>query len=785
MNELRIRAHLNKYDIIPLNEIKPKNGTIPDIRNLQLSGYNLHTNDLQLDVRGTCIYVSNKFTSSHIKLPNHNFEDSVSVEISGQKQSKILVTCLYRSGSPQKALQKDDEMYRLMRSITAAPGYTMKILVGDFNLNKILWSPDPELPASLSEDSPEYKFVEAARDTFMFQHITEATRFREGNRPTLDDLLFTSYENNITNVLHEAPLGKSDHVSLTCEINTVLKPIIKKRVSYNYNKADYNKMKTMLNRDWENLLTDKSVQEIADTIEEEYNKAVEECIPKFKPSNSDIKKPIWMNHNSFRKVKKKFSSWCRYLNTKQSQSYRDYITKRNESTKENKKARKDFEMKVAKECRTNPKAVWHYMKTTNRVASRVPNLRKPDGTFTSSDADIANTLNQQYSSVFTKEDTNNLPDFPLKNLITAELKNFEISEADVLKELQDLKPNKSPGVDGLHPRVLKELAAELVKPITILLKQSLEAEALPAHWLQAVVTPIFKKGSKSLPENYRPVSLTCILCKILEKLVVKIIINHVKANLLATKRQHGFTKGKSTTTNLIEVLNVWSEALMHGIPVDVLFLDFLKAFDTVPHVRLINQLKSFGITSKASGWIEAFLKNRLQKVRVNGEESEWAEVLSGIPQGSILGPILFSLFINDLPDGIRSLISLFADDTKIHQPLVSDDSSSQLQDDLELLEDWTSRMQMQFNPKKCKVMHLGRNNQKKDYYMHTTDGNLHKIEETELEKDLGVNTDNKLKFTEHCQIKINTANKVLRYIRHTFQHMMSAIPTHHHILSFL
>ena len=220
------------------------------------------------------------------------------------------------------------------------------------------------------------------------------------------------------------------------------------------------------------------------------------------------------------------------------------------------------------------------------------------------------------------------------------------------------------------------------------------------------MTPIFEKGSKSLPEYYRPVSLTCILCKILEKLVVKIIINHVKANLLATKRQHGFTKGKSTTTNLIEVLNVWSEALMHGIPVDVLFLDFLKAFDTVPHVRLIHQLKSFGITSKACGWIEAFLKNRLQKVRVNGEESEWAEVLSGIPQGSILGPILFSLFINDLPDGIRSLISLFADDTKIHQPLVSDDSSNQLQDDLELLEDWTSRMQMQFNPKKCKVMHL-------------------------------------------------------------------------------
>ena len=303
-----------------------------------------------------------------------------------------------------------------------------------------------------------------------------------------------------------------------------------------------------------------------------------------------------------------------------------------------------------------------------------------------------------------------MPNIPLKPMITAELQNFQITEDDVLKELKALYPNKSPGVDGVHPRVLKELAQELVKPITILMKKSLESESLPAHWLQAVVTPIFKKGSKSMPENYRPVSLTCMLCKILEKLIVKIIIQHIKDNELATPRQHGFTKGKSTTTNLLEILNIWSEALMHGIPVDVLFLDFLKAFDTVPHLRLLKQLNSFGITGKASGWIGAFLKNRTQKVRVNGSESQWAPVLSGIPQGSILGPILFTLFINDLPNGIQSLISLFADDSKIHLPLVTEDSTNQLQADLEVLEVWSKAMQMRFNPKKYKVMHLGRTN---------------------------------------------------------------------------
>ena len=308
----------------------------------------------------------------------------------------------------------------------------------------------------------------------------------------------------------------------------------------------------------------------------------------------------------------------------------------------------------------------------------------------------------------------------------------------------------------MHPRILKEVADVLAKPITILFKKSLNSESLPAHWLQALITPIFKKGSKTLAENYRPVSLTCILCKVLEKLIILIIIKHIKENEFASQRQHGFTKGKSVTTNLLEVMNIWSEALMHGIPVDVLYLDYQKAFDSVPHLRLLEQVKSFGIEGKACSWLKAFLSNRTQKVRVNGSESKWAPVLSGIPQGSILGPILFSLFVNDLPNEIQSLISLFADDTKIYIPLTSDDSAQQLQEDLWKLEMWADMMQMRFHPLKCKVMHLGRTNQKKEYYMHTGDGDMHKLEETEVEKDLGVYTDNKLKFTTHCQNKINT-----------------------------
>ena len=323
----------------------------------------------------------------------------------------------------------------------------------------------------------------------------------------------------------------------------------------------------------------------------------------------------------------------------------------------------------------------------------------------------------------------------------------------------------------MHPRVLKELADVLAYPLTIMFKKSLETGELPSQWLQAIITPIFKKGSKASAENYRPVSLTCILCKILEKIIVRQIIEHIKDNQLGSLRQHGFTSGKSTTTNLLEVMNIWTEALMHNIPVDVLYLDYRKAFDCVPHQRLLNQVRSFGITGDACRWLEAFLSNRKQKVRVNGSESNWAPVLSGIPQGSILGPILFSLFVNDLPNEVASLISLFADDTKLYIPITSDDSTMQLQEDLWKLETWATMMQMKFHPLKCKVLVLGSNNKKAEYFMHKDDGTMHKLEVTEVEKDLGVFTDNQLKFSQHCQNKVNVANKTMRYIKHTFKYI--------------
>ena len=175
----------------------------------------------------------------------------------------------------------------------------------------------------------------------------------------------------------------------------------------------------------------------------------------------------------------------------------------------------------------------------------MPDLKRKDGTFTSNDEEAAETLNEQYFDTFTKEDTTNIPDIESKPLQTDPLSTFNVTRDRVLKVIRNLKVNKSPGIDKIHPRVLKEMDETISYPVTIIYKKSIEESKLPRQWKDAEITPIYKKEAKNLPQNYRPVSLTSVICKILEKLVVEDIINHVKTNLLSCKEQHGFTAKKT------------------------------------------------------------------------------------------------------------------------------------------------------------------------------------------------------------------------------------------------
>ena len=293
---------------------------------------------------------------------------------------------------------------------------------------------------------------------------------------------------------------------------------------------------------------------------------------------------------------------------------------------------------------------------------------------------------------------------------------------------------------------------------------SLEYGIIPEDWRKAEVVAIFKKGIRSDPGNYRPVSLTCVLCKILESFVRDAIVKHMDDYDLYSENQHGFRKKRSCITQLLEVMEILTDCIDAGQQIDIVYLDFKKAFDSVPHQRLLVKLKSYGILGNVYKWVENFLTDRTQRVRVGRDMSSSTEVLSGIPQGSILGPILFTIFINDISDFIQSYCKIFADDTKVFNVSLKNDI---LQSDLHILKEWTDKWDLHFNVNKCNVLYAGTNNPCNSYVLSENN----EINTCTEEKDLGVLFDNKLSFDTHIQSTIKKANRVLGIIKRAFHHL--------------
>jgi len=283
--------------------------------------------------------------------------------------------------------------------------------------------------------------------------------------------------------------------------------------------------------------------------------------------------------------------------------------------------------------------------------------------------------------------------------------------------------------------------------------------------VNAHVVPIFKKGAKSKPSNYRPISLTSVICRLLETILKNNILDHLLDNNLIKSSQHGFLPHKSCTTNLLEFLETATSAVDQGDAMDVLYLDYAKAFDKVPHKKLLAKMEALNISGNVLNWTKSWLTDRRQKVTLNGEKSEWEPVKSGVPQGSVLGPVAFTIFINDLDTAVgqHAKIFKFADDTKITRKVSSEEDQADMQNTINNLTSWAENWGMSFNKTKCKIMHIGRNNPKFDYSM---DGHI--LEKVTEERDIGVIISSDLKPIKHCEAAASKAKIVLGQMSRSF-----------------
>jgi len=244
------------------------------------------------------------------------------------------------------------------------------------------------------------------------------------------------------------------------------------------------------------------------------------------------------------------------------------------------------------------------------------------------------------------------------------------------------------GDDNLSPRVLVTISSEIAEPIGIIFRKSLDAGHVPRDWRTANITPLFKKGKRSQEDNYRPVSLTSQICKVVESVLRDELVYHLESHNLLQNSQHGFRKGFSCATNLLTFLETVTAYIDEKSNVGTVYLDLAKAFDKLSYQRLILKLKAHGVDGLVCIWTEAWLTDRQQRVCLDGLYSRWSQVWSGVPRGSVLGPVLLVIFRNDLDDGLAGDVLKFADDTKIYHPVNSEMEGGSLQQDLTSDSNW-------------------------------------------------------------------------------------------------
>uniref|UniRef100_A0A452GZ21 Reverse transcriptase domain-containing protein n=1 Tax=Gopherus agassizii TaxID=38772 RepID=A0A452GZ21_9SAUR len=618
--------------------------------------------------------------------------------------------------------------------------------MGDFNFPDIDWR------TSTCKNNRGQIFLDVIADGFLHQVVEVPTR-----GDAILDLVLVSSEDLVEEMVVGDNLGSSDHELIQFKLDGRINKCRSGIRVFDFSRANFKELRKLVREvDWTEELVDLNAEEAWNYFKSQLRRLSEACIPrKGKKTMGRSRRPNWMSKQLREGIRQKqtaYREWKKGRISKES-----YLGEVRTCRDKVRKAKSRIELDLAKGIKTNSKRFYSHINKKKTKKEEVGPLYTEDGMEIKDNLGMAQHLNKYFASVFNKTSEPWDDGGMINGNVDMEV---DITATEVEAVLEQLDGTKSEGPDNLHPRILKELAREIASPLVKIFKQSVNSGVVPYDWRIANVVPIFKKGNKSDPGNYRPVSLTSVVCKVLEKILREKVVKDIEVNGNWDELQHGFTKGRSCQTNLISFFEKVTDYLDKGNAVDIIYLDFSKAFDTVPHGELLVKLEKMGMNMKVVSWIRNWLKGRLQRVVLKGELSGWKEVTSGVPQGSVLGPILFNLFITDLGTKSGNVLIKFADDTKLGGIANTEKDRDTIQEDLNHLVNWSNRNRMKYNSEKCKVMHLGINNKNFGYTL-----GAHQLEATEEEKDLGVLVDSRMTMSRQCDTAVKKANAILGCIR--------------------
>lgn len=611
--------------------------------------------------------------------------------------SKLRLFVCYRptSGNTDPdALQYVKDLRACIDSLM--PAHSQILICGDLNLPNIDWSIDNSVRCSDATCSGV--FLDLYYNHGLKQFVTEPTRL-----DNILDLVLSNDNNCVFNVRSVEPFGTSDHSQICFDVLYSSQQCTSTSVIRNFKHADWAKIRSFLDKvDFYSLFNSNLPAKLIMSIFYDIiRSSLDQFVPNKRLAVSRRSNYIHYPYRIRRLILKKSTAWRTHRNFKTKESLESYKCIAHEC----KFTIDDFIANYENNLTVNGNLGDFFRYANNKFCckSTIGPIQDSTGYFTTDPKRKAEILQRAFQNNYTT-DNGNLPS--MEKRTSSELCRAYFTPSLVRRVIKKLNIKTKGGPDEIPPIFFKNCCDELSYPLALFFTFSFENSILPEVWLKSFITPIFKKGNSSDPNNYRPISLTCTMCKIMESIIKDQLVQYLNNKGLISKYQHAFIKNHSTATNILESINDWLVGIKSPNCTDVVYIDFSKAFDSIVISKLLLKLHCYGISGLLLSWIKCFLSDRTQCVVVDRCQSLFNKVTSGVPQGSVLGPILFILYINDI-DCVccgNVKLQLFADDAKIYSSINIDRASVSLQQSLDNLCHWASDWQLVINISKCAVL---------------------------------------------------------------------------------